>query len=248
MDLLLLQKVNMATAKKAPIAKRKAQGKPTVASKREVSAEAKLSVYTVSGEKAGSMTAPEFLRAGKVNLRLIAQAIRVYRANQREGSASTKTRGLIEGSTRKIYKQKGTGRARHGSVRAPIFVGGGVVFGPMPRDYSLTMPQEMRRKALQSAFASKFKSEKLLVITGGETMQPKTAIFDQGLKKMKLDGSVLLIVSSMQNPIVRSARNIASVYIQPASLVTTYDVMQYRNIIVMKEAITLLANRFTANN
>src|SRR3972149_4980450 len=93
------------------------------------------SVVGLDGKSAGSITLPQALNNAKINRQLMAQAVRVYLANQRVGNASTKTRGEVEGSTRKIYKQKGTGRARHGAIRAPIFVGGGVVFGPQPPEY-----------------------------------------------------------------------------------------------------------------
>ena len=91
-------------------------------------------IWSVKGEKTGRISVPKDVFGAPYNIQLVSQAIRVFRINQQEGSAGTKTRGMVEGSTRKIYRQKGTGRARHGGIRAPIFVGGGIVFGPQPKD------------------------------------------------------------------------------------------------------------------
>src|SRR5258708_225116 len=112
-------------------------------------------VIGVDGKVSGKVSLPGEMFGEKVNKTLLAQAVRVYLANQRQGNASTKTRGEVDGSTAKIYRQKGTGRARHGSKRAPIFVKGGLVFGPKPRDFSLALPQKMKRKALFGALSAK---------------------------------------------------------------------------------------------
>src|SRR6185437_7247197 len=112
-------------------------------------------VVGIDGKVTGKIALPGEIFGEKLNKALLAQAVRVYLANQRQGNASTKTRGEVDGSTRKIYRQKGTGRARHGSVRAPIFVHGGIAHGPKPRDFSLTMPQKMKQKALFSALSTK---------------------------------------------------------------------------------------------
>src|SRR3989344_6029979 len=112
-------------------------------------------VYDLKGAKSGTLALPKEVFGTKVNNSLMAQAVRVYLANQRQGNATTKTRGEVQGSSKKIYRQKGTGRARHGSLRAPIFVKGGIVFGPKPRDFSLDLPKKMKRKALFSSLSAK---------------------------------------------------------------------------------------------
>src|SRR5882724_11511103 len=136
-----------------------------------------LDVYGLDGKVAEKVTVPAAIFGEKVNKTLLAQAVRVYLANKRQGNASTKTRGEVDGSTRKIYRQKGTGKARHGSVRAPIFVHGGVVFGPKPRDFSLSLPKKMKRKALFSALSAKLQGKELIVVSSLETITPKTKNF-----------------------------------------------------------------------
>src|SRR6266404_5428662 len=120
-----------------------------------------VAVVGIDGKVSGKVSLPGEMFGEKVNKALLAQAVRVYLANQRQGNASTKTRGEVDGSTAKIYRQKGTGRARHGSKRAPIFVKGGIVFGPKPRDFSLSLPQKMKRKALFSALSAKVKDKEV---------------------------------------------------------------------------------------
>src|SRR3989344_7875158 len=124
----------------------------------------KADVFDLSGKVTTTVTLPEYLFGAKVNRPLMAQAVRVYLANQRAGTQSTKTRGEVDGSTRKIYRQKGTGRARHGGIRAPIFVGGGIAHGPKPHDFSRELPQKMRRAALFSALSGKLKDGEVKIM------------------------------------------------------------------------------------
>jgi large subunit ribosomal protein L4 len=151
-------------------------------------------VYDAAGKVTGTVTLPESVFGASVNKQLIAQAVRVYLANQRSGTASTKSRGEVQGSTRKIYRQKGTGRARHGGVRAPIFVHGGIAHGPKPHDFSMKMPQKMRRAALHSTLTLKAKGNAIKVLGGLDSMAPKTKamvtllsqIFSEGQPKKVL--------------------------------------------------------------
>ncbi len=241
----------MATTKKTPATKKATKTpavKKTVAkvvqeAKTEKTVGAHIPVYAMTGEKTGTMIAPASIFGGVINMQLIAQAIRVYLANQREGSAATKTRGMVEGSTRKIYKQKGTGRARHGAIRAPIFVGGGVVFGPHPRDYSLHMPQSMKNVALKSALSLKLKEEALIALTGTATVEPKTKVVATLFSKIGAKRSVLLIVDDMKGNLMRAARNIDNVFVTPAQNVTAYQVATSQKIILTKEAVQLIEKR-----
>ena len=241
----------MATVKKPTIAKtsaapKKSAVKKTVEAVKETAApktKGALPVYTVTGEKAADMTAPASLFGGAVNMQLIALAVRVYLANQREGSAATKTRGKVEGSTRKIYKQKGTGRARHGSIRAPIFVGGGIVFGPQPRDYSLHFPQSMKIAAIKSALALKLTEGKIVVIEDSKMTKPSTKTMAAAFEKIGATRSVLFVVDDMHTDLVKSARNICSVTVEPAKNVTTYEVFTSHRVIITKEALKQLEAR-----
>jgi len=168
-----------AAEKKAPVAKKAVEKKEKVeaavspkgtsfkeAAAAPKAAGLKVEVIDTVGKVVETMELPKELFGAKINSVLMAQAVRVYLANQRLGTASTKTRGEVDGSTRKIYRQKGTGRARHGGIRAPIFVKGGIAHGPKPRDYSLLLSKNMRIAALRSALSAKVKAGEVAVIAG----------------------------------------------------------------------------------
>ncbi len=196
-----------------------------------------ISVLDVDGKPAGKMTLPQDLFGVKVNKPLLAQAIRVYLANQRSGGASTKTRGEVEGSTRKIYKQKGTGKARHGGIRAPIFVGGGITFGPKPRDFSLNFPKSMKKAALGSALTSQLSDGNIIVVDGLEKLKPKTKFMAKALTAVGSGTKALLVTANVAGDVVRSARNLAEIDTIRASSVNAYTLIAHKKIIFMKEAI-----------
>ena len=193
-------------------------------------------VLGVDGKKAGTVDLPEALFAAKINKTLMAQAVRVYLANQRGGHASVKTRGEVEGSTRKIYRQKGTGRARHGGIRAPIFVGGGIAFGPKQRDYHLDFPKKMKRAALASALTLAFGEGKVSVVRGLGGIA-KTKIMAQTMQSIGVSGSTLLVVARDSRGVIRAARNIQSVDTTPESNLHAYTVLRHQRIVFMKEAL-----------
>ncbi|MBI1982209.1 MAG: 50S ribosomal protein L4 [Candidatus Levybacteria bacterium] len=197
-------------------------------------------VYDLKGKVVEKIELPKEVFGAKINNQLMAQAVRVYLANQRKGTVSTKTRGEVKGSTRKIYKQKGTGRARHGSIRAPIFVGGGVVFGPKPRDYSLNLPKKMKRAALTSALSEKLKAGEVKVVKGLEAISPKTKAMVSVLEKLGLNTknkNILLILSETQDNIKRAARNIRGVEIDLVNQLNTYEVLRSKALLLMKQSI-----------
>lgn len=195
-----------------------------------------VSVLGIDGKPTGKITLPKALFAAKINKPLMAQAVRVYLSNQRQGSAATKTRGQVEGSTRKIYRQKGTGRARHGGTRAPIFVGGGIAFGPKQRDYHLDFPKKMKRAALASALTLAFGEGKVSVISGLEGIV-KTKIMARTMQSIGPSGSTLLVVAKDSRGVLRAARNIASVDITSEANLHAYTVLSHRKIVFMKEAL-----------
>ncbi len=196
----------------------------------------KASVVGLDGKAAGSVTLPADLFAAKINRQLMAQAVRVYLANQRGGHASTKTRGEVEGSTRKIYKQKGTGKARHGGIRAPIFVGGGIVFGPRPRDYSLSFPQKMRKVALASALTQQLKKQNIIIVSGLPEVK-KTKEMASMLTAVGATRRTLLVTPKESEVVVRAGRNIENVDILPATDINTYSILMHSKLVFMKEAI-----------
>lgn len=223
---------------KAPVAKKVAK-----VEKKGVTA----NVLDLKGKVIGTVSLPQAMFGAEVNETLLAQAIRVYRANQRQGTSSTKTRGEVTGSTRKIYRQKGTGRARHGGITAPIFVGGGIAFGPKPRDYSLSLPQKMKRGALFSALSSKTKDDAIKIVAGLEKMDPKTKNFVDMLNHVSPDQKkrkVLLVLPAKTDSVLRAARNVEGVSLLPANQLNAYDVMNTRTIVVMKDALETLENVF----
>lgn len=203
-------------------------------------------IFTAAGAKSGTLSLPKEVFGAKINKALMAQAVRVYLANQRLGTASTKTRGEVEGSTRKIYRQKGTGRARHGGVRAPIFVKGGIAHGPKPRDYSLKLPQKMKRAALISALSLKQKDGEIKILSGLEKIEPKTKILSALIEKVSdqtPQKRILLVTSA--NPkdlenVYRASRNIANVEVLNALFLNVYEVLKHKDLLFMKEAIGVL--------
>lgn len=240
----------MERKKKMPVKKLKVKSTKLKVTKSESSVRRSggslsVDVYNVKGKVIDTMALPKEIFGVKVNSQLLVQAVRVYLANQRKGTASTKTRGEIRASTRKIYRQKGTGRARHGAISAPIFVGGGIAFGPKPRDYSLKLPKKMKRVALASALTTKTKEAVIKIVEGLEKITPKTKVVNEmirnieGVAKNKKT-KILLVLPEKIEKIQRAARNIEKVTIRPANILNTYDVLNSNMIIFMKESIEKL--------
>lgn len=210
----------------------------------------KLSVYDTKGKVTETITLPKEIFGVEVNNNIMTQAVRVYLANQRRGTVKTKSRGEVNISTRKIYRQKGTGRARHGAASAPIFVGGGVAFGPRQRDYSLKLSQQMRKVALFSALTTKLKSGEIKIVTGLEKLEPKTKKFLEVMNNLSLiekKTQVLLVTPSSGKDfetVKKGARNLKGVKITSSNLLNTYDVLANRNILFMKNAVAVVKETF----
>lgn len=196
-----------------------------------------ISVLGVDGKKTGTMTLPKEVFGEKPNKPLMAQAVRVHLANVREGGAATKTRGMVEGSTRKIYKQKGTGRARHGSIRAHIFVGGGIVFGPVPHNYALVMPSKMKRKAMYSALAHQLQEANIIVMDGLKDLKLKTKLMAKAIQAAAGDTSALMVLDKDSLTLIRSIRNIKHVDFMPVTNLNTYEVLTHQKIVFTKDAV-----------
>lgn len=212
-------------------------------------------VYSLSGRESGSLALPKEVFGQKVNKVLLSQAIRVYMTNQKILPGSTKTRGEVEGSTAKIYRQKGTGRARHGGIRAPIFVGGGITFGPKPRKIRLSLPQNMKRAALVSALSDKAFDRKIFGLSGLEKASGKTREMvklmssvirhqtsDKKDKKRK-QASGLIVTEGKADNVVRSVKNIPGVDVSPVNLINAYDVLRHDLLMVTKEVVEKLSGK-----
>lgn len=175
--------------------------------------------------------------------------------NQRQGTAHTKTRGDVTGSGRKIYRQKGTGRARHGDRYAPIFVGGGVAHGPKARDFGKDLSTAMRRKALFAALTGKRKADNIIIVDGMEKAGVKTQKMVELFKAVnfrvkhgKLADSVLVATAGRTDNILKSGRNIANVEVKEANLLNVYDVLSHKKLIVAKSALDVLTKTFIKNS
>ncbi len=204
-----------------------------------------LSVFGLDGAKKGTVALPKEVFGAKINEPLMAQAVRVYLVNQRQGTQSTKTRGEVRGSTRKIYRQKGTGRARHGAITAPIFVGGGIAFGPRPRNFELKLSKNMKKKALFSALTTKAKADRVYVVDfadlSGKTKQVYSLFKTlKMLKKTNLD-KVLLIT---EKDGARASRNIAGLKTEPVNVINTYGILNSNYVVFEKNALLKIETVF----
>lgn len=205
-------------------------------------------VYNTEGKTVSKILLPKEIFAAKSSPPLLAQAVRVYLANQRSGTVSTKSRGQVTGSTRKIYRQKGTGRARHGDIKAPIFVGGGVAHGPHPQDYSLEFPRKMKRLALFAALTEKHAEQKLIIMRGLDELTIKSKKLNQVLAdvKLKVKGQkphkILLVTGKYNKNIYLSGRNIENLTVGEAKLLNPYDILVHSRLLMMEEAVEELSN------
>lgn len=209
-----------------------------------------INVYNLDGRQVKTMELPRELFKVSISPKLLAQYVRVYLANQRQGTVATKTRGEVVGSTRKIYRQKGTGRARHGDIKAPIFVGGGVAHGPKPRDYSLALTKKQRRKALVGALTLKLKEGNILALSSTALkITPKTKIMAKFLDSLKLySKKILFILPKIEKSNLRRAgQNIPKIsFIDVASL-NAYKILSEDKIIFLEDVLPVLQNHFAKN-
>lgn len=204
----------------------------------------KLDVYTQQGEKLKiKASLDEDIFGVAPNKDLLAQYVRVKRANQRQGTAKVKTRAEVRGGGRKPWRQKGTGRARHGSIRSPLWVGGGRAHGPKPKDWSLKMPAKMKNAALAAALSSKRQSGDLLLLNKLELTEVKTQSLVKILSKLPVKDKILLVLGGVDRNVVLSARNIPGVRTVPAKDLNAYEVLDTKTLVLTKEALKVLQER-----
>lgn len=209
----------------------------------------KIPVYMEDGSHEEAIELPKTVFHDKVNKRLLAQYVRMYLHNMREYNASTKTRGEVTGSTRKIYRQKGTGKARHGSIKAPIFVGGGVVFGPQPRNVTLLMNKKQKQKALSSALSQKVLDGTVMCISDSVlSIKPKTKLVSTLFSKMGVETKKNLVVihKDEKNTLSLGARNIPNVNMVDVNSINPYIILKSDIITFTQEAIAILKKRFVS--
>ncbi len=202
---------------------------------------AKTSIYNYQGQSVGQMELPDRLFAVTPDPALVHEAVIAQRANARQAIASTKTKGLVNGGGKKPWKQKGTGRARQGSIRSPQWKGGGVVFGPSSeRNFSLKMNRKAKRKALSMVLTDKLTREKLIVLEAIAKEPVKTKTFATMIQKLPVDRTTLVVLGASDAVAVRMARNLPSVKVVTANSLNMLDLLTYRSVVFMKDAISAL--------
>jgi len=199
-----------------------------------------VAVYDIAGTKISDMELNDSVFGVDVNESVIHQAVVMQLASQRLGTASTKTRGFVRGGGKKPWKQKGTGRARAGSIRSPLWVGGGTTFGPHPRSYAFRMPRKQRRLAIKSALTAKLQDGELIVLDSINFDVPKTKSILQLMSDFNVASKKILIVTAeMLENVEKSARNIPGVKAIPASnSLNVYDLLYHDKVFVTRDAIT----------
>jgi large subunit ribosomal protein L4 len=197
-----------------------------------------VAVYTVAGQKTSDLELNESVFGVEANEALVHQAVVMQMAAQRLGTHATKTRGLVRGGGRKPWKQKGTGRARSGSTRSPIWVGGGTVFGPTPRSYAFRMPRKQRRLAIKCALSDKVASGDFVVLENLDFAAPKTKDVVKMLNDFSVDKKVLFVTADAVENVEKSSRNIPGVKAISSCGLNVYDILNHNKLFITKDAIT----------
>ena len=197
---------------------------------------AKIDIVNLSGAVVGSMDLSDEIFGIEPNKSAMRMVVLNMLANRRQGTHSTKTRSEVRGGGKRPYRQKGTGRARHGSVRSAQYVGGGIIFGPKPRDYSYTVPKKIRRLAMKSAFSSKMADTKIVVVDALNFDTMKTKNMVDFMKAIKVEDSALVVLGGKNENVEMSARNIPTVKTAFVNTINVFDILKYDSFIMTKEA------------
>ena len=201
-----------------------------------------INVLSQNKESVGELTLPAELFGGPVRRHLIYEAVKMQMANRRAGTAATKTRAQVRGGGKKPWRQKGTGRARAGSIRSPIWVGGATIFGPQPRDYSYRMAASARRAALCAALALKAKEDHLMVLDKIEIDPPKTQQVVKMLDDLGL-ASALIVIDAADANLERAARNLRRVKVIRAEGANVYDILRFQHLVLTRASLDALSGR-----
>jgi large subunit ribosomal protein L4 len=204
-----------------------------------------LPVVNQAKEPAGEITLPVGAFDGPVRKHLLYEVVNMQRANRRAGTASTKTRAHVRGGGKKPWRQKGTGRARAGSSRSPIWVGGATIFGPQPRDYSYRLPSSARKSALRSVLSMKVREDRVLVLDAIDIPDGKTKSVVQMIDALGVT-SALIIIAAADPMLERAARNLPTVKVLRAEGANVEDILRYQHLVLTRDAVTALSGRITA--
>lgn len=205
----------------------------------------KAALYNANGDRIGDLDLSEQVFGSPVHEAVLHQAVVRHLANRRRGTADTKTRGEVQGTTRKPWRQKGTGRARAGSVRSPLWRSGGIVFGPHPRSYHQALPRKMRRLALKSALAARAETGDVIVIEDFLVREPKTRVMAGLLQAIEADGSVMLVTPDRQPLLERATNNLPGVWCTQAGQLNPYDLLAAEKIVFTRDALARLEEVLT---
>lgn len=197
----------------------------------------KVAVYNVNGDQVGELELSDAVFGQAVNEAVLHEVVVMQLANRRKGTHDTKTRSEVSGGGRKPWRQKGTARARHGSIRSPIWRGGGTVFGPHPRDYRYSVPKKVRRLALKSALSSKVEEGRILVLDELSLDAPKTRKMVDILGNLKAADGALVVTADRDFSVERSSRNIPGVKSLEAANLNVLDVLDHPNLVITKDAV-----------
>lgn len=204
----------------------------------------KLKVVDTKGKKIEDIELNKDVFGIEPNNDIIRQYLRVYKMNQRQGTSSTKTRSEVSGGGKKPWAQKGTGRARHGSIRSPIWRTGGIAHGPKPKSWNLSLPKKIKKTAIISALSYVSSKSKLVIIDKIDIRKPKTKKIVEMFKDLNLGGKILLVLDEKNENIYRSARNIAKVKVVLADNLNAYDLLNADYVVVLKKGIEKLQEKY----
>jgi large subunit ribosomal protein L4 len=197
----------------------------------------KVNVYNMLGEKLSEIELNENVFGVDVNQHVVYEVVKNQLANKRQGTQSAKTRAEVRGGGKKPWRQKGTGRARQGSIRAPHFTGGGVTFAPKPRDYSYKLPKKVKRLAMKSALTSKVLNKEIIVIDEIKFEAPKTKEMAKFLSNINADKKALIVMGEKNENVIRSANNLPNVETALVNTLNVYDILKYNSFIITQDAV-----------
>lgn len=204
-----------------------------------------VNVHAIDGKKIGEIELNNDLFDAKINKHVVHQIVKRYLAGKRRGTASTKNRSEVSGGGKKPWKQKGTGRARAGSIRSPLWVGGGVIFGPENRDYSYPIPKKMRMVALKSILSDKAKNNNIVVLEKLELENGKTKDLASILNNLQIDSDkVLIVIDKEDEKIRRAVRNLRDTLVITANKINAYDIINYQKMVITKDALKTIEEVF----
>jgi large subunit ribosomal protein L4 len=197
----------------------------------------KVAIYNVSGQEVGDIELNDAVFGIEVNQHVLYEVVKNQLANKRQGTQSAKTRSEVRGGGRKPWRQKGTGRARQGSIRAPHWKGGGVIFAPKPRDYSYSVPKKVKRLAMKSALSSKVQKSEIIVLDELNLAAPKTKDMISLLSNVKAAKKALVVTVENNENVIKSSNNIAGVQTATVNTLNVYDILKYDSFVITKEAV-----------